>query len=174
MAVIAAGGIAKRFHQTITRAREGGLGGWISYSHSLTKTMAEFSADSSRIYLTGLSLGGRGVWQLAFDHPAQFAAIVPICGFIEGNERYADFLPESADGPYAFLAHHLAELPIWVFHGAADSVVPVEGARRMVKALQDVGAPVKYSELPDVGHNSWDAAYASPELPSWLFGHKKK
>lgn len=140
---------------------------------ALAKTMTEFSADSSRIYLTGLSLGGRGAWQLAFAHPEQFAALVPICGFIEGEGRYAEFLPESADGPYPVLARQLAALPTWVFHGADDSLVPVAGARRIVKALQDVGAPVKYSELPGVGHNSWDAAYASPELSSWLFEQRR-
>lgn len=136
---------------------------------ALELAVEEFNIDESRVYLTGLSLGGQGVWRLAYEHPEKFAALVPICGFIRGNERYPDFLPESAEEPYLYLAQHLAGIPVWIFHGDADSVVPVEGARHMAAALQEVGASVKYSELPGVGHNAWDPAYGSKDLPTWLF-----
>jgi len=137
---------------------------------TLATTLQEFNCDPDRIYLTGLSMGGHGCWNLAYLHPQRFAALVAICGWVAPNERHPEVIvPAEGGSPYDQIARVIKDLPIWVFHGEVDPVVPVEGSRRMVAALQAVGGTVHYTELPGVGHGSWDAAYQSPELPAWLF-----
>lgn len=123
----------------------------------LQQTLREFSCDPQRVYLTGLSMGGFGSWELAAKYPDAFAAVIPICG--RGNP---------AD------AAKLKNLPIWVFHGEADTLVPPTFSREMVEALQKAGSTrVKYTELPGVGHNSWDPAYSSAEVIRWLLEQRK-
>ena len=81
---------------------------------------------------------------------------------------------ESPTDPYAEAAKQIGEkLPIWVFHGADDPTVPVTEAQKMTAALKTVGNPVKYTEYPGVKHNSWDKAYAEPELPVWLLAQHR-
>jgi len=116
----------------------------------------EFAVDPDRVYLTGQSLGGFGAWDLISKRPELFAAAVPLCG--EGTPSRAR------------AARHV---PIWVFHGAKDEVVPVAGSRDMVGALRAVGSAVKYTEYPDVGHDVWTTAYVEPELADWLFAQKR-
>jgi predicted peptidase len=116
----------------------------------------EFAIDSSRIYLTGQSLGGRGTWDIISKRPDVFAAAVPLCG--DGNTS-------------RIVAAR--NVPIWVFHGANDPLVPVAGSREMVAALQRAGSPVKYTEYPDVEHNVWTRAYVDPELHEWLFRQRR-
>ena len=141
---------------------------------ALDAACIEFNIDPAREYLTGLSLGGRGAWELALNNPGRFAAVVPVCGFVDGIDRYPGFLPADVEDPYAYLARAIAHLPIWIFHGDADPIVPVVEAQRMAAALQAAGADVTYTELPGVGHNAWDAAYGSPDLPRWLFAQRRK
>jgi predicted peptidase len=108
--------------------------------------------DPDRIYLTGLSMGGYGSWRLAADHPERFAAVVPICG---GGK------PEDAP--------KLKSLPIWVWHGAADTTVPLKRSAEMVEAIKQAGGTnIQFTTLEGIGHNSWEAAYASPDLYRWL------
>jgi predicted peptidase len=123
---------------------------------TLDATLAEYNADLERIVLTGLSLGGYGTWALGATRAERFCALVPICG---GGDP--------VDAP------RLARLPIWCFHGEADSVVPVEHSRRMVAAVRAAGGRVTYSEFPDVQHNSWDAAYGDPELIAWMLAQRR-
>ncbi len=135
---------------------------------ALAAASKEFKGDHKRTYLTGLSMGGYGSWALAAAHPNKFAAVVPICGGIllpEDARKQAD-----ADRiPYLEAAKKIGtKLPIWVFHGDADPAVPVSESRHMVEALKADGADVRYTEYPGVGHNSWDKAYADPELMTWL------
>ncbi len=142
---------------------------------TLAAALQEFNCDPDRIYLTGLSMGGHGCWNLAYLHPQRFAALVVICGWVAPSERHPEVIvPAGEASPYDQLARVLQNLPIWVFHGEADPVVPVEESRRMVTALQALGAAATYNELPGVGHGSWDAAYQSPELPDWLFKQRRK
>jgi predicted peptidase len=90
-------------------------------------------------------------------YPKEFVAIVPICGFGDPSR-----------------ASEIAHLPTWVWHGGADKTVPVDGSRKMVEALKAAGAKeVKYTEVPGVGHNSWDNAYASDELWAWFLAHRR-
>ena len=108
--------------------------------------------DDDRIYLTGLSMGGFGSWRLAADHPDRFAAVVPICG-----------AGKPAD------AERLKNLPIWVWHGTADPAVPFQRSVEMVEAIKAAGSTtIRFTTLEHIGHNSWEAAYASPELYQWL------
>jgi predicted peptidase len=119
---------------------------------ALEATLALEAADPRRVFLTGLSMGGFGAWDLAARMPERFAALLPICG--GGDERTAP---------------RLVDVPVWCFHGAADTAVPVERSRRMIAALEAAGGTPKYSELPDVGHDSWTPAYRDPAVLDWLF-----
>ncbi|MDZ7373208.1 MAG: alpha/beta hydrolase-fold protein [candidate division KSB1 bacterium] len=116
----------------------------------------EFRIDPERRYVTGLSMGGYGTFDLLVRRPGYFAAAVPICG-----------------GGDSSRARLIADVAIWVFHGAQDPLVPVERSRAMVAALRRVGASVRYTEYPDVGHDAWKRAYLEPELRSWLFQQKR-
>lgn len=142
---------------------------------ALERTIKEFHGDRSRLYLTGISMGGYGVWSIASHHAAVFAALVPICGGIEPPPSLPALKTDLADDydPYRDTAQKIGKTPVWVFHGAADPVVPVEGSQKMVEALKAVGADVRYTEYPGVQHNSWDRAYAEPELPDWLLAHTR-
>lgn len=112
--------------------------------------------DTNRIYITGLSMGGFGTWDLLARMPDKFAAAAPVCG---GGDTAA--------------AYKMSKVPIWVFHGAKDKVVPVSRSRDMVKAIKDAGGNPRYTEYPDLGHFSWDAAYNEEEFLEWLFSQSK-
>ncbi len=113
--------------------------------------------DPSRRYVTGLSMGGYGTWDAVLRHPDMFAAALPICG--GGDER---------------LAARIAKLPVWVFHGAADTAVKPALSRRMVEALRKAGGKPKYTEYRGVGHDAWTPASKEPDLLAWLFAQKRK
>ncbi len=113
--------------------------------------------DKSRIYLTGLSMGGYGSWYLAHRYPNLFAGVVPICGGCD-----ISFAQNFAQ----------ANLPIWTIHGAADKIIKVERSREIVHALRKAGANITYTELPNVGHNSWYFAYGPNGVMEWLFGQR--
>ena len=123
---------------------------------ALEDTLRREPVDPSRIYLTGLSMGGYGSWDLAARMPDRFAAVLPICG--GGDEA---------------TAAKIKDLPIWCFHGDADTAVRVERSRTMIEALRAAGGTPKYSELPGVGHDSWTPAYRDPDVLAWLFAQKK-
>lgn len=141
---------------------------------ALDATLREYRVDESRVYLTGLSLGGNGTWYLAYEHPDRFAALVVICGFVAAFPGFPMFLPESSADPYSDLASRIADIPVWIVHGDADDIVPVEESRRMAAALAEAGADVRYEELPGVDHFAWSPAYASEELIDWLFRQQRQ
>lgn len=116
----------------------------------------EFRVDEKRMYATGLSMGGFGVWDLISRTPDLFAAAAPVCG--GGDEHVAD---------------RLANLPIWTFHGDKDTVVKVQRSRNMIAAIEKAGGKPKYTEYPGVGHNSWTQTYADPKLMEWLFAQSR-
>lgn len=116
------------------------------------------NADTDRIYLTGLSMGGFGSWMLAAEYPEVFAAVVPICG--GGNPS---------------TAAKLKNLPIWVFHGDKDTAVKIAMSQAMVDALKAAGAKeVEFTIYPGVGHDSWTQSYANPKLYEWLLKHTRQ
>ncbi len=123
----------------------------------LFKLIDSLPIDTNRIYITGLSMGGFGVWDAIARYPNLFAAAVPICGGADLNT-----------------AKKIKDIPIWVFHGSEDKVVTVERSRKMVAELKKYGSNVKYTEFPKTGHLSWNKAYATPGLWDWMFEQSKK
>ena len=117
----------------------------------LDDTLQQRNVDPDRIYLTGLSMGGMGTWDIAARHPERFAAIVPICG---NSGRW--------------FAQRLVTMPIWAFHNADDPVVPVAGTTEMVAAIEQAGGRPRMTINPTGGHDAWTAAYDDPELYAWL------
>jgi len=123
--------------------------------------MKTYKVDKSRIYLTGLSMGGYGAWHLAEAYPRLFAAVVPICG---GALPMIGF-PERIKV--------LKNVPIWAFHGAKDNVVPVERSQELVDVLKKNDGNVRFTIYPDAGHDSWTETYDNPELYEWLLKQKR-
>lgn len=118
---------------------------------------AKYPVDPDRIYLTGLSLGGYGVWDTAMAFPDRFAAIAPVAG-----------AGDPAD------AARLGNLPVWIFHGEDDPTIPVFEARRMADALTAAKHPPKLTIYPKTGHGSWSKAYRDPELYQWFLSHTRQ
>ena len=115
-----------------------------------------YRIDPDRIYLTGLSMGGSGTWDLALKHPEEFAAIVPICGGGDTAEIWK-----------------LRNMPVWCFHGAKDSSVPIAMDQKMINALGKYNPSVKFTVYPDLGHDSWTTTYNNDSLYQWLLLQKK-
>lgn len=126
----------------------------------LDSVMKEYRTDAKRQILTGLSMGGAGTWSVAAAHADRWAAIVPICGFVQ---------PKSAGD----IAKKIRNLPCWCFHGDADKAVNVSKSREMIEAIKQAGGSPRYTEYPGVSHNSWDKAYAEADLWIWLAKQKK-
>lgn len=121
------------------------------------KICDNYNVDKNRIYITGLSMGGYGTWSMLAKYPDKFAAAVPICG-----------------GGDSSLVELYCKVPIWVFHGAKDNVVPVAQSESMVNALKKCGSAVKFTVYPEAGHNSWEETYNNPELYKWILEQSKK
>jgi predicted peptidase len=145
---------------------------------ALDQSIKEFNGDPARIYLTGISMGGYGTWAIAANNPQRFAALAPVCGGVRPPPRVA--IPAGTPGanqtadPYQATAQKVGRTPVWVFHGGADTVVPVSESRKMVDALKAASGNVRYSEYEGVGHNSWDKAYGEAEFFSWLLSNERK
>jgi predicted peptidase len=122
----------------------------------ITDILRKYKIDKKRVYLTGLSMGGFGTWDLAYNHPELFAAIVPVCG-----------------GAYPYMAEKIREIPAWVFHGAKDNIVPLIRSQEMVDALRKAGGSVKFTVYPEAGHDSWTETYNNPDLYKWLLEQSK-
>lgn len=145
---------------------------------ALDATMDELTIDPKRVYLTGISMGGYGTWQLASQHPERFAALVPVCGGVNPpHVLFSDLrvrsAPHETSDVHRWVAERIRDIPVWIFHGEADPIIPVAESRRMHVALQEAGADVRYTEFPGVGHNAWDPAYTDPELWLWLFAQRR-
>ena len=131
----------------------------------LNEMSAKLRVDRSRVYLTGLSMGGYGTWQLGLTHPELFAAIAPICG---GGSMIDPLLVSREQGVA------LRSLPVWAFHGAKDPVVPLDESERMVATLKRQGCQqVKLTVYPEADHNSWAATYDNPEFYAWLLSQQR-
>jgi predicted peptidase len=128
--------------------------GWLGAL--LDEVGANYRVDPWRVYVTGASMGGFAVWELALAFPQRFAAIAPICG--GGNPRHA-----------ARIAH----LPVWAFHGANDDIIPPERSERMVRALEKQGGHPRLTIYPHVGHDAWTMTYDTPDFYDWLLEQKR-
>lgn len=141
---------------------------------ALEQTLKEFNGDRVRVYLTGLSMGGFGTWHLAAKYPAKFAAIAPVCGGLRAPTWLPEINLSNSPDAYQAYAKRVQRIPIWIFHGDADTVIPVEESRKMASALRALRADVRYSEYAGVQHDSWNKAYAEPEFLPWMLSHKLK
>lgn len=145
---------------------------------ALDAAMAEFGADLDRQYLTGMSMGGYGSWNIAMAHPQRFAALVPVCGAVLApRPARSTLFVEAVAGardPYAVMAQRLKDVPVWMFHGALDDVVLPEDDRRLFAAFQAANArDVRYTEYPQGNHNAWDATYSDNNMWEWLLAQKR-
>jgi len=127
--------------------------------HSLVEHVATTQKiDRSKMYCTGLSMGGRGTWAMISKYPKLFAAVAPICG---GGDPAA--------------AKKITEVPIWAFHGSADQVVPPSRSQAMIDAIKKRGGTkAKLTIYPGVNHNSWSKTYANEKVYEWLLSHSLK
>ena len=116
----------------------------------------EFPIDDSRIYVTGQSMGGSGVWNIIANRPSLFAAAIPVCGSLSPD-----------DGTAAL------STALWNFHGDSDHTVPVSSSRDRIAARRKAGGRPLYTEYAGVDHNSWEWAYTEPALPNWLFSQRR-
>ncbi len=128
----------------------------VSLDGFLDEIVRRYKVDEDRIYLTGLSMGGFGTWSWAGYAPDRFAAIAPICG-----------------GGDPIMAYRIGKLPTWVFHGAKDSVVPLQRSEEMVEALKKRDGDVRFTVYPEANHDSWTESYNNPELYAWFLQHKR-
>lgn len=121
----------------------------------IEQVIGEFPVDDKRVSLTGLSMGGFGTWYTAMAKPELFSAIAPHCG-----------------GGMAWNARML-DMPIWVFHGAADRTVSVNQSDEMVEKLRELGRDVRYTRLDGVGHAVQEYSFGK-ELLEWMLQQTRK
>lgn len=129
-----------------------------SLNDLLDRVTAAHRVDPERVYLTGLSMGGNGAWELAVDYPDRFAALAPVCG-------------PASHGPLEKILH----IPVWAFHGAQDDIVPLNESQEMIAMLKALGhRDARLTIYPDAGHDSWTPTYSNPELYDWFLRHRRK
>jgi len=137
---------------------------------ALDKESAEFHGDPERTYLTGLSLGGYGAWELARLHPRRWAAVA-----IAASGVFWSYAPErwqEVSSLPAEYARALGRTPIWLFHGTDDNVVPPRESELMYEALKAADGHVRLWLYQGLKHDCWTRAYNEPELPRWLLAHR--
>lgn len=117
----------------------------------LAKVTEEYSVDQSRLYVTGMSMGGFGTWDIISRNPDMFAAAFPVCGGVD--ETYLEALKG---------------FPIWTFHNDGDGIVSSAGTKKAYEILKDAGG-ITYTEFKSTAHDAWTAAYSTPALMSWVF-----
>ena len=122
----------------------------------LDEIVATHDVDTRRVYVTGLSMGGYGTWELATTYPDRFAAVAPVCG-----------------GGHFFRVPKMKDVPVWVFHGAKDDVVPLAKSEELVRALEACDGNVRFTVYPDAQHDSWTPTYDNPDLYQWLLTHRR-
>ena len=119
----------------------------------------KYGIHKNNVFCTGLSMGGYGTLALSIKNPKLFSAIIPICGGMD-IKNFFDIL-------------NLKDLPIWLFHGDKDEVIPLENSQSIYKVLKPVNKNIKLTVYKGVDHNSWDRAYDDNELYKWMLSHKE-
>jgi lysophospholipase L1-like esterase/poly(3-hydroxybutyrate) depolymerase len=123
---------------------------------ALEAVTREFSVDTNRLYVTGLSMGGYATWDCMTRYPDRFAAGAPVCG----------------GGDETTVTAAVAHVPVWAFHSEDDGAVKVKRSRNMVQAMRAAGGQPKYFEYYGLGHGCWGRAYGEPELLPWMFAQR--
>jgi acetyl esterase/lipase len=137
---------------------------------ALDQEAAEFHGDPERTYLSGISLGGYGAWELARLHPRRWASIAISSSGVFWSyapERWQDVATLPAD-----YAHALGRTPVWLFHGTDDNVVAPRESELMYEAFKAAGGHVRLWLYQGLKHDCWTRAYNEPELPRWLLAHR--
>lgn len=114
-----------------------------------------YSVDKDRVYVTGLSMGGYGTWDLLVRHPDLFAAAMPLCGGADYRK-----------------AELIKDIPIWTFHGKQDGVVPYQGTEKMANAIKELGGNCRFTLYPTMEHGIWPTVYAREDILPWLLSKK--
>ncbi|GAB5496258.1 MAG: prolyl oligopeptidase family serine peptidase [Phycisphaerales bacterium] len=132
--------------------------------------------DPDRLAITGLSQGGHGTIMIASRNPDRFKAAAPVCGYVdrrfsEDGTRAQEVPAEPTDESVVEAAKGLQSMPLWLFHGLLDDVVPPDESRALHEALEALDADSQYSEFKDANHNAWDPAYSEPEIGAWFQDH---
>jgi len=137
---------------------------------ALDMETAEFHGDPERTYLTGLSLGGYGAWELARLHPDRWAAVA-----IAASGVFWSYAPdrwhEAATLPAGY-ARALGHTPVWMFHGSDDNVVTPRQSELLFDAFKAAGGRVRLWVYQGLKHDCWTRAFNEPELPRWLLTHR--
>ncbi len=121
--------------------------------------ITKYKIDSTRVYVTGISMGGYGVYGVGMDYPDKFAALIPLCGgcFDSDTSRICN----------------LKNTPIWAFHGTADTIIPISETERIVNALKKCNGNIKYTRLENEGHHLQFLYEKNPEIYEWMLKQKK-
>ena len=124
----------------------------------LEDVKSNLNVDDDRVYLTGLSMGGRGTFIVAAALPDYFAALMPL---------------SPHHGPYSYLplAEEVAHLPIWMSHGSEDNTSSYEMAAQMAENLTELGANIIFETVIDGGHGGWFVIYIDPVAMEWMLSH---
>ena len=156
---------------------------WEDHEAALLAMLDEAADDGlyepAQLAITGLSQGGHGTIMIASMHPERFQAAAPVCGYVErrmstGGERLKEVPATPEDEAVIDAATKLTKMPVWIFHGSLDDVVPPEESRSLAETLKKLDARVQFTEFEDANHNSWDAAYSNPELARWFVEQTKE
>ena len=121
----------------------------------MDEIIKQYRIDEDRIYSTGLSMGGYGTLAIAKERPDIFAGIISVCGGMDTTN-----------------IQNLRNMPIWLFHGDEDKVVPVENSKIVYQALKNIN-PNVFTIYPGVNHNSWDITYGNKDIYDWLLKNQK-
>ena len=122
----------------------------------LDRALADYRIDTTRVYLTGLSMGAYGAYELAIAEPSRFAALLTVSG---------------AGNPVEVC--RLRELPVWIVHGAKDDVIPISWGREMARRLENCKGDVRLTIDPDSGHDAWTKVYEDPATYEWFLAHRR-
>ncbi len=152
-------------------------GGWWENEPLLkvvNEVLENYAVDLSKIYITGVSMGGFGSWSFASEHPELIAAALPIAGggdvFNWSIKSYAS----NVDNLKAADANNLVDIPVWAFHGDSDTVVPIELDQEIVDQITELGGDVQFKVYPGAGHvDSWTQTYNNPDIYPWLLSKQK-
>ena len=137
---------------------------------TLNQETREFHADPDRTYLTGLSLGGYGAWELAKDYPRRWAAIA-----ISSSGIFWSYAPDrwrEVSTLPAEYARRIGRTPVWLFHGLEDTTVVPRQSELMFEALKAENGHVRLWDYQGLHHDCWTRAFNEPELPRWLLSHR--
>ena len=123
----------------------------------MEQMISENNVDSNRVYVSGLSMGGMGTFEILSQRPDMFAAATPICGSGDLNK----------------VKNYAKKLPIWIFHGSLDKVVLPQESLSIAKKIIEEGGNPRLTLYENVGHDSWNDAFEEKDFLSWIHSKSK-